>query len=76
MICPQCNNGLLCPSLPKAITVAYRGFTKVVGSKASLDCSSCLYEGTESYNDSVDIDAEFMLFKREINIRLSGGLEL
>jgi len=73
MICPSCNNGILSPSLPVPLVLTYRSFKKVIGTSTSLDCSSCLYESTGALNSSVDVDAEMLLFKREVNSKLSGG---
>ncbi len=73
MICPSCNNGILSPSLPIPLVLSYRSFKKVVGSSTTLECSSCSYEDTESLEANVDIDQEMMLFKREVNTKLSGG---
>ncbi len=73
MICPACNNGILSPSLPIPLVLSYRSFKKVVGSSTTLDCSSCSYEDIASLKANVDVDQEMMLFKREVNTKLSGG---
>ena len=73
MICPSCNNGILSPSLPKPILLTYRSFNKSVGVSTSIECSSCLYEAKDSLKANVNIDQEMILFKREVNTKLSEG---
>lgn len=76
MICPECNNSILSPSLPVRARISYRGFEKEVGSLTYLGCSSCPYESTDSQNSSVGMVAAMIEFKREINVKLSIGEEL
>lgn len=76
MVCPQCNNGFLCPSLPIPSVLSYRRFEKVVGTFTLAECSNGCTASTDSLNSIVDMDAEMNLFKREINARLSIGDEL
>jgi len=76
MICQQCNNGFLSPSLPIPSVLSYRGFEKRVGTFTLSECSNGCMTSTESLNSIVDMDAEINLFKREINAKLSIGDEL
>lgn len=76
MLCPICNNGFLCKSLPRPHVLSYRGFTKQIGTEILLECSSCLYEDLDSVESIVDVDAEMIIFKREINKKLAIGEEL
>ena len=73
MICPQCNNGILSPSFPIPLVLTYRSFNKAVGTYVVMECSSCSYESTEPLNSTVDMDQEMIIFKREVNTKLSGG---
>ena len=71
MICPKCNNGFLCPAIsPVPLVLTYRSFTKSVGTQLAIQCSNCSYERLEP-NAAIDIDAEWSIFKREINRKLS-----
>lgn len=76
MICPQCKNGFICEPTPKPLVLSYRGFSKIVATQLFLGCSNCLYEDIEPSGDIVDIDSEMVVFKREINRKLSIGDEL
>lgn len=73
MICPQCSNSILSPSLPRPFVLSYRGFKKEAGSEVYLECSLCPYESLEPLNSTVDVDYEMVKFKREVNMRLSEG---
>ena len=75
MICPECNNGILSPSLPVGARISYRGFSKEVATLTYLNCSSCSYESTDPV-EAIDMDGLMNDFKREINVRLSLGEEL
>lgn len=75
MICPKCSNGFLSPSLPRPLVLSYRGFSKEVASQIVLECTFCSNELTRLCK-GVDIDHEWCIFKREVNIKLSGGDEL
>jgi len=72
MVCPQCSNGFLAPSLPVPLVLKYRGFSKQVATQEFLECSNCLYGGAEPIS-SVDVDAETAKFRREVNTKLSVG---
>ena len=76
MICPACGDGHICEPTPKPLILSYRGFERCVDTQLYLACSNCLYEATEPLESNVDIDAEIMVFKREINRQLSIGDEL
>lgn len=73
MICPVCKDGYVSEPTPKPLVVTYRGFNKTLGMLVYLSCSNCLYESTEPLATTVDIDAEMVLFKVEINRQLSIG---
>ena len=73
MICPECNNSLMCHSLPEALTVNYRGFSKQVATQVLLECQDGCTTSREPLNSIVDMDAELSKFKVEINRRFSGG---
>jgi len=73
MICPSCKAGFLCEPIPKPLVLSYRGFSKQVGMLVFNECSNCLYESTEPVESTIDIDAELVNFKREINKQLSVG---
>lgn len=75
MICPECNNGILSPSLPVGARISYRGFSKEVATLTYLSCSSCSYESTEPV-EAIDMDGLMNDFKREVNRQLSLGEEL
>lgn len=75
MICPKCEDGFISEPTPKPFVITYRGFSKTLGVLVYLSCSNCLYESTEPLKANVDIDAEMILFKREINRQLSVGYE-
>lgn len=75
MICPSCKDGFVSEPTPKPLILSYRGFEKYLATRLFLACSNCLYEATDPIESTVDVDAEMMTFKREINIRLSGGDE-
>ena len=72
MICPECNNGILSPSLPVGARMSYRGFSEEVATLTYLSCSSCSYESTEPV-EAIDMDAAMVEFKIEINRQLSLG---
>lgn len=77
MICPSCNNGFIVPSIaPTPLVLSYRSFSKVVGNQILHECSNCLYESIEENKNSIDIDQEWVIFKREVNKQLSVGEEL
>lgn len=73
MICPACGDGHICEPTPKPLILSYRGFERCVATLAYLSCSNCLYEATEPLESTVDVDAEMIVFKREINRQLSIG---
>jgi len=72
VICPQCSNGFLAPSLPVPLVLKYRGFSKQVAAQEFLECTNCRYESAEPIS-SVDVDAETAKFRREVNMKLSVG---
>lgn len=73
MLCPNCGDGYICEPTPKPLILSYRGFERKIGTQVYLACSNCLYEATEPLESTVDIDAEMMVFKIEINRQLSIG---
>lgn len=73
MICPECEDGYIYEPTPKPFILAYRGFTKQIGTQVCLGCTNCLYEATDPSELNVDIDAEIILFQREVNRQLSIG---
>lgn len=76
MICPNCRAGFVCEPTPKPFILAYRGFTKQIGTQVYLSCSNCLYASVDPLELNVDIDAGMALFRREVNMRLSTGEDL
>ena len=76
MLCPSCGDGDICEPTPKPVILSYRGFERCVATQLYLSCSNCLYEATEPVESTVDIEAEIISFKREINRKLSIGDEL
>lgn len=73
MICPECKDGFISEPTPKPLTIVYRGFSKQIGTRLCLGCTNCLYEATDPLELNVDIDAEIILFQREVNRQLSIG---
>lgn len=73
MLCPSCGDGFLCEPTPKPLILSYRGFEKQICTQLYLSCSNCIYEATEPLESTVDIDAEMMVFKIEINRQFSTG---
>ena len=76
MLCPSCKDGYICEPTPKPLILSYRGFSRHVATLVYLACSNCLYEATEPLESTVDVDAEMITFKRDINRRFSTGEEL
>lgn len=72
MICPKCANGFLVPSLPRLLELNYRSFSKQIGTQEFMECGNCTYEVFRP-TSSVDVDAEMVKFRREVNMTLSIG---
>lgn len=73
MICPECKDGYVSEPTPKPLTIVYRGFSKQIGTQLYLSCSNCLYASTDPLELNVDIDAEIVTFRRDVNRQLSAG---
>ena len=69
-ICNHCNDGFLCELITKPLLLAYRGFTKHIATEVFMSCSNCSYVSTEPVGA---VDADMVIFKREINRQLSIG---
>jgi len=76
MICQNCHNGILTPTLVKVRRITYRSFIKDLGTELYHECSNCLYEAIEPVRYEVNVDVEMEVFKREVNMKLSVGEDL